>query len=39
MWEVAIVNQQPPVHDGGWMVSGHETVFCLGFSFLANHGG
>ncbi len=25
-------------HHEGWMISGHETVFLLGFSSLANHG-
>ncbi len=25
---VATVNQYPPVHHEGWMVSGQETVFC-----------
>jgi hypothetical protein len=24
----ATVNQHPPVHCEGWMISGHETVFC-----------
>ncbi len=24
----AIVNQHPPAHHEGWMVSGEETVFC-----------
>jgi len=24
----AAVNQHPPVHPEGWMVSGQETVFC-----------
>jgi hypothetical protein len=24
----ATVNQQPPVHHEGWMISGQETVFC-----------
>jgi hypothetical protein len=23
----------------GWMVSGHETVFCWGSSYIGNHGG
>jgi hypothetical protein len=26
------------VHPERWMVSGHETVFLLGSSSLANHG-
>jgi hypothetical protein len=26
--KLAIVNQHPPVHHEGWMVSGQKTVFC-----------
>ncbi len=25
---LAIVNQHPPAHHEGWMISGQETVFC-----------
>jgi hypothetical protein len=35
----ARMNQESPVHHEGWMVSGEETVFLLGFSSLANHSG
>jgi hypothetical protein len=31
---MATVNQHPPVHHDGWMVSGQETAFCS----LGNHG-
>ncbi len=31
--------QHPPVHKEGWMISEQETVFHLGSSCLANHGG
>jgi hypothetical protein len=27
-WQRATMNQHPPVHHEGWMISGQETVFC-----------
>jgi hypothetical protein len=33
------MNQHPPAHYEGWMVSGQQTVFLFGSSFLTNHGG
>jgi hypothetical protein len=35
----AKANQHPPVQHEGWMVSDQQTLFLLGFSSLANHGG
>ncbi len=26
--KIQFVNQHPPVHHEGWMISGQETVFC-----------
>ncbi len=35
----ATMNQHPPVHHEGWMISGQEIIFLLSFNSLANHGG
>jgi hypothetical protein len=33
-----LLDQHPPVHHEGWMVSSQETVFLLDSSSLVNHG-
>jgi hypothetical protein len=36
---LARVNQHPPVHLQGWILSGQKPVIWLGSSSLVNHGG